>query len=142
WAAELPMLYQDRLFFVPHGGGLLGVGSVSSKTWTTAEPDDQDTDQLFRRLSQMFRPELTVREVVPWSAIRPGTRDGYPLLGRLPDRPNVLVATGGHKIGLALLPLVFRAVKAFLADEADPSQLAFGPERFCSSSDGRDPRNS
>ncbi|MGB0127364.1 MAG: FAD-dependent oxidoreductase, partial [Rhodocyclaceae bacterium] len=41
WAAELPMLYQDRLFFVPHGGGLLGVGSVSSKTWTTAEPDDQ-----------------------------------------------------------------------------------------------------
>jgi glycine oxidase len=133
WAAELPMLYQDRLFFVPHGGGLLGVGSVSTKTWTTAEPDDQDADQLFRRLSQMFRPELTVREVVPWSAIRPGIRDGYPLLGRRPDRPNVMVATGGHKIGLGLLPLVFRAVAAFLADDADPALAAFDPQRFLAS---------
>lgn len=133
WAAELPLLYQDRLFFVPHGAGLLGVGSVSTKAWRSAEPDDADTEQLFRRLSQVFRPELTVRDVVPWSAIRPGTRDGYPILGRLPDRPNIMVATGGHKIGLALLPLVFRAVTAFLSDEADPGLAAFDPKRFLKS---------
>lgn len=142
WARELPLLYQDRLFFVPHGRGLLGVGSVSKKSWTTAEPDDGDGAELYRRLSEMFRPELTVREVVPWSAIRPGIRDGYPILGRLPGRPNVMVATGGHKIGLGLLPLVFRAVDAFLSDEADCAPPAFSPERFASSRAPGESRNS
>jgi glycine oxidase len=37
-----------------------------------------------------------------WAGLRPGTFDGYPYLGKLPEWENVIVATGHFKAGLQL----------------------------------------
>jgi glycine oxidase len=49
-----------------------------------------------------------------WAGLRPGTPDGRPILGRDPDVPNLLYATGHYRNGILLAPLTAEAVGALL----------------------------
>lgn len=64
-----------------------------------------------------------------WVGARPMTPDGLPLIGRLPGRPRVLLATGHNMLGLMLGPATGRLVSGLLIGGADPATAApFDPE--------------
>ncbi len=66
-----------------------------------------------------------------WAGLRPATRDGWPLIGKLADAPNVIVATGHYRNGILLSPVTAAAVGALLDEREAPIRLtAFAPERF------------
>jgi glycine/D-amino acid oxidase-like deaminating enzyme len=131
WARDMPMVYQDGFFFVPHSqDDVLAIGSVSSKAWDTTEPDSTTAQALHEALMRVFRVDLEVQDLMSWSAIRPATSDGKPIIGPLPGQENIMIATGGYKIGLGLLPFVYRSVSAFLARHFDGLETAFLPQRF------------
>jgi len=77
-------------------------------------------------------PELGEYELVEARAgLRPGTPDNAPLLGPLPGRPDVLVASGHHRNGIVLTPLTADLVADLLATGvADPLLVPFAPDRF------------
>lgn len=68
--------------------------------------------------------ELELREAA--AGLRPATPDGRPVIGR--DGRGVLWATGGHRHGILLLPLVVAAIDAAAAGEPAPAVVAgLGP---------------
>ncbi|HYN94518.1 MAG TPA: FAD-dependent oxidoreductase, partial [Pilimelia sp.] len=77
-------------------------------------------------------PELAEYELVEAVARhRPGTPDNAPVVGPLPGRPGVLVATGHHRHGIVLTPITADAVAALVSGEPPPADLApFAPARF------------
>jgi glycine oxidase len=65
-----------------------------------------------------------------WAGLRPGTPDGVPLLGRLPER-NVILATGHFRNGILLAPITAELVADLVARRAPRLPLeAFDPTRF------------
>jgi glycine oxidase len=66
-----------------------------------------------------------------WSGLRPGTPDGFPILGADPDVPNLVYAAGHFRNGILLAPLTGERVGALLARGEWCADVApFGIERF------------
>jgi D-amino-acid dehydrogenase len=73
--------------------------------------------------------EASVREVRV--GLRPVSADGYPVIGRVPNVANALVATGHGAMGLHLGPFSGRLVAEMIADGAPSCDVgAFGADRF------------
>lgn len=99
---------------------------------------DRDTDRFRpRRLDAIVtaaRPYLRHADwedrTEEWVGARPMTPDGLPLIGQLPGRPRVLLATGHNMLGLMLGPATGRLVSGLLTGDADPATAApFAPSR-------------
>ncbi|MFG2063760.1 glycine oxidase ThiO [Micromonospora sp. NPDC048871] len=78
-------------------------------------------------------PELAEYDLVETIAgLRPGTPDNAPILGPLPDRPQVLAATGHHRHGIVLTPVTADLITGLITGaEADESMLnPFRADRF------------
>lgn len=66
-----------------------------------------------------------------WSGLRPGTPDGFPVLGADPDVPNLVYASGHFRNGILLAPLTGERVGALLSGGAwCPDVAPFGIARF------------
>ena len=78
----------------------------------------------------LVEPEgAQVRET--WSGWRPITWDSLPIIGRLPDLSNVVLATGHHMLGMTMAPATGRLVAEIVGERAphiDPAP--FSPTRF------------
>lgn len=66
-----------------------------------------------------------------WHGLRPCSPDGLPYIGRMHDKPNVIIATGHSMMGLSLGPATGKVV-AELAGGAAPSVdlTLFDPNRY------------
>jgi glycine oxidase len=62
--------------------------------------------------------------VETWSGLRPGTPDHLPILGRDPEVPNLVYATGHFRNGILLTPLTGEAIGGLLLGEAPAWDLA------------------
>src|SRR5229473_2018264 len=81
-----------------------------------------------REVAARLLPQLAaLRPAEHWAGLRPGSRDGLPLLGR--TRPGVVVATGHYRNGILLAPATAELVVQ-LVDGASPELRAFAPGRF------------
>lgn len=66
-----------------------------------------------------------------WAGLRPATRDGFPLLGKLPAAANVIFAVGHYRNGILLSPITAKTVGALIDSEKPVVPIeAFRPERF------------
>jgi D-amino-acid dehydrogenase len=67
----------------------------------------------------------------PWSGLRPMSPDGLPLIGRLPTRSAVYVATGHAMLGITLGPVTGSLLSSLVLDGIDSPLLEpFRPSRF------------
>ena len=66
-----------------------------------------------------------------WAGLRPATQDGYPLIGRLPHIPSVIISSGHYRNGILLSP-VNAGIVADLVENNQPeiSLALFDPVRF------------
>lgn len=64
-----------------------------------------------------------------WAGLRPGTPDGLPLIGPLPDWP-VVAATGHFRNGILLAPWTAREIARIVLDGGSPESEPFSPTRF------------
>jgi glycine oxidase len=119
-----------HVYLVPRADGEVVVGATVEE-----RSDDAVTAggvlELLRAAVDLV-PELAEYELTEACVRhRPGTPDNAPILGELPGRPDVLVATGHHRHGIVLTPLTADALAAALAGEPLPAGLrAFAPARF------------
>jgi len=123
---DLPVIQGRGLFVCAHGAGRVAVGSTSETDWTHTGPDDRLDGVIAaaRALVPALRPAPVLAR---WAGIRPRAADRLPLVGPVPGRPGVIVATGGYKIGVALAQAVGRGVAAMIRDEAHGLPPEFDP---------------
>jgi len=66
-----------------------------------------------------------------WAGLRPVAPDGMPVVGQLPGRGNLYVATGYSMLGITLgLPLGEALAAVIAGGEADPELAPLSPGRF------------
>ncbi len=82
--------------------------------------------------------------LVPWplrhmtAGLRPGTPDGLPFLGPLPEFENVIIVAGHYRNGVLLAPITARIVSALCQGRKPPVSITpFSPERGLYLSHGR-----
>ena len=85
-----------------------------------------------RRVARTLVPALRSADVASaWAALRPGSPDGLPIIGRLPDWENVFVATGHFRTGILLAPVTGKLVSELIVTSRAGLPLdAFSPARF------------
>lgn len=72
-----------------------------------------------------------LRVIRVFAGVRTATSDGLPIIGRMPGRDNLVVATGFEGDGICLGPLVGQAVSRIVAGEPTDLDLRpFAPDRF------------
>lgn len=85
-----------------------------------------------QRMATALVPALATATVASaWAGLRPGSPDGLPVIGRLPGKDNVYVATGHFRNGVLLAPITGTLVADLvLTGRADRRLKPFSPERF------------
>lgn len=101
--AELArIIYQGPLYLVPRADHRVLVGS----TLEDVGFDRRTTGDAIARFLEFaigLFPGLGAAQVERcWAGLRPGTADGMPYLGRLPDLENAFIAAGHYRSGLQL----------------------------------------
>jgi D-amino-acid dehydrogenase len=112
-------------------GGVLRIAGVFDLT-------GMDTSLRRKRIEQMLAQSLPYlrdwrpRDVeLEWSGLRPYPSDGLPIVGAVPGRDGLFVATGHGRMGITLAPPTGEAVaRLVLEGETVPELRPFGLERF------------
>jgi len=119
--ADLPALYDNGVYVVPHADGTVAVGSSSQKIWD--DPHEVEGDQCvsFMERAVELCPSLKDAPVLAkWAGIRPRCFAKDPIVGQLGKGHPVYVLTGGFKISFGIAHRLARA----LVQEINGSQNA------------------
>jgi glycine/D-amino acid oxidase-like deaminating enzyme len=131
---DLPVIYQDGLYIIPHGAGRVAVGSTSEKRFCSPDKTDHLLDELLVR-ARMLCPILADAPVLErWAGLRPRPPGREPVVGALPEAPRTWVAGGGYKISFGIAHAVADAVAAGIAGYEPELAL---PETFRPDGQGR-----
>ncbi len=101
-APELPLLYADGLYIIPHATGGVAVGATSERDYDDPRSTDAQLDAVLARALSVC-PRLGVGRVAArWAGERPRANGRDPMVGAVPGAPGVFAALGGFKIGFGL----------------------------------------
>ncbi|TWU15796.1 NAD(P)/FAD-dependent oxidoreductase [Allorhodopirellula heiligendammensis] len=112
-------------YLVSRGDGQVLVGSCEEEAGFAQHATAAMIEQL-RQFASHVCPELAAApEIYRWAGLRPMTFDGFPMLGRVPDRSNLYVAAGHYRSGIHFSP----ATAIAMADIVDqrPSFIDLSP---------------
>lgn len=114
----------------PHDRLVLVGGTSEAVGFSVGTTDDALLG--FRRTAAALVPSLArADEVRTWSGLRPMSMDGLPIIGRDPEVPRLLYATGHSRNGILLAPLTGEVVADLLTDRPPSLDLSpFRPDRF------------
>jgi glycine/D-amino acid oxidase-like deaminating enzyme len=124
-----PIIYDDGVYAITHGNGLVAVGSTSENDFSDPFSTDGKLDDLIAKAARAC-PALTESQIIErWAGIRPKASGRDPLVGRLPGTASTIIATGGFKITFGIAHLMAKAALALAASE-EPAFLpaSFRPE--------------
>jgi glycine oxidase len=98
----LPIIYFGGLYVIAHENGLIAVGSTSENAFASPSQTDHQLEDLIARAAKIC-PALEGAEVIErWAGVRPNAVGRHPMIGPLPQAPNVIMATGGFKISFGI----------------------------------------
>jgi D-amino-acid dehydrogenase len=73
-------------------------------------------ESMVRSSLAYFRDWRPLDVELEWSGLRPYPADGLPIIGPVPGRPGLVVATGHGRMGVTLAPSTGEAVRALVLD--------------------------
>jgi glycine oxidase len=121
-----------HVYLVPRADGEVVVGATVEERGDSAVTAGAVLELL--RAAADLVPEIAEYDLVEArAAVRPGTPDNAPVLGALPGRPGVVVASGHYRHGIVLTPLTAELIADLVSTGVpDPALAPFGPDRFLS----------
>ncbi|MEM9062808.1 MAG: FAD-dependent oxidoreductase [Pseudomonadota bacterium] len=128
-AEDLPVIYQDGLYIVPHSGGRVAVGSTSEKQFDDPLSTDDRLDQVIEKARNICPALMDAPVLERWAGLRPKPPGREPVIGPVPGHPDIWLAAGGYKISFGIAHAVAEAVVAGLTGvETDlPLPKSFDP---------------
>jgi len=125
---DLPVIFRDGLYIVPHEGGHVAVGSTSENQFDKPLSTDEQLNILLASVRTMV-PLLAQAEVIErWAGLRPKAIDRDPMVGPHPGHTSLIALTGGFKITFGLAHRL--AAIAVGEISGPPSFAAKMPESF------------
>jgi D-amino-acid dehydrogenase len=122
------MLSEARVAVTPFEDGRLRfAGTLELGAWDT-RVSRRRVEAIRRAAEQYLRVRATGGEV--WCGLRPCTPDGLPLVGRVRELANLVVATGHGTLGVSLAPATAELVVAAALDGGGEGWEALRPDRF------------
>jgi glycine oxidase len=124
------VVLEAKRYLVPRDDGLVLVGATEEDAGFDARPTAGGVAGLLAFAARLV-PALADAHVERcWAGLRPGSPDGLPSIGGVPDRPNLFVAAGHFRAGIQLSPATGRAVADLLLGRPPVVPLeAFRPGR-------------
>ncbi|MEM5501427.1 FAD-binding oxidoreductase [Ahrensia kielensis] len=120
-----PILYDGGTYVIAHENGNVAIGSTSEREFTDAAQTDEKLDAVIAK-AKAICPMLENAQVIErWAGIRPRAAGRDPLIGMLPDTPDIIVATGGFKITLAIAHIMARCALSAAAGQIDAIPESF-----------------
>jgi len=104
-----------KRYLVPREDGRILVGSTEEPEAGFEKRTSDSGIAMLHRFASDVLPALSRATVEKtWAGLRPGTPDGWPILGRLPGWTNAFVATGHYRAGIQLSPATGRIMADLL----------------------------
>ncbi|UOQ91871.1 glycine oxidase ThiO [Halobacillus shinanisalinarum] len=126
-------LFLNNFYIVPKPDGRYIVGA-------TSKPNDQSVTTTAGGLSSLMNqvfsifPDLKEESFQDyWSGIRPGSTDGFPIIGEHPTLSGFFFATGHYRNGILLAPATGKMIKDLIVNRGvhyQSFQDMFSPNRF------------
>lgn len=124
-AGDVPMIFGDHTYIIPHANGDIAVGSTSENTYDDPYSIDEQLDLVIER-AQIISPALRASKVKhTWANLRPRARKPDPMLGPIDGPAGLYMATGGFKIGFGIAHKSGETIAAMIAGET-----VFLPKQF------------
>ena len=119
----------EKFVVTPMEAGLRFAGAVELAS-IDAMPDYRRADAIRRAAERMF-PNINTQQVTRWMGRRPSLPDGLPIIDRLPDFENVLLAFGHAHTGMVGAPQTSRLICDLASNRPSNFDLTpFGANRF------------
>jgi len=123
------MVTSGKYVATPMTNGLRLAGIVEFKPMNA--PSDPEMSNRLKRHARLLFPNARLNDCKVWMGHRPSLPDSLPVIGVVPDHPNVILAFGHQHIGLSTGPRTGRFVAKLAAGEAINQDLsAFRVNRF------------
>ena len=114
---------------VAHGNFI--VGSTREQAADDRRSTYGGVHELVRQLLDLTPCLADVHLLRAYAGLRPITPDGYPIIGRAPQLPGFILASGFGGDGLAMSAISAEMILSILQDQPDEELLKpFSPERF------------
>ena len=112
-------------------GGLLRIAGIFDLTGIDESLKRKRIDAIVRS-SAAFLEDWEPDEIeLEWAGLRPYPSDGLPVIGAVPGREGLYVATGHGRMGITLGPVTGKLLAQVILDGASPRELEpFRIERF------------
>lgn len=124
------IIKHDWAYFVPRKDGRILVGASMENVGFQRGNTDNVTSDLMRAMHDIV-PGLKDAEVEhQWMGFRPGSPDGLPFMGQVPEIPGLWVASGHYRNGVALAPITATVMSGWImGQEPEIDMSAFRPDR-------------
>lgn len=115
----------------PLSTGQFLIGSTREDHGTSRHTDFITVKNLISRAAEVYPPLLNNRIIRVFAGVRAAVSDGMPIVGEMPNQPNVIVATGFEGDGISLSALIGREITS-LIDQGQmlPDLKYLSPTRF------------
>lgn len=112
------MVLAEGRYAIPRRDGHVLVGSTLEHVGFDKTPTGDALASLKASAEKML-PGLAQREVVGhWAGLRPGSPDGIPFIGEVPELPGLWLNCGHYRNGLVLAPASCELLKNLMLGEA------------------------
>ena len=113
-------------------GGLLRIAGIFDLTGIDEKLKVRRINALLRSSAAFLKDWSAPDEVeLVWTGLRPYPSDGLPVIGPVPGRDGLYVATGHGRMGITLGPITGKLIAQVILDGASPRELEpFRIERF------------
>lgn len=124
-------VFASSVYLVPKAQGYVIAGATEQDAGFDVSTSEAVTERLVSAARSLVPAFREARLAAVWAGLRPGTPDRLPIIGRHPDAPGLIFATGHFRNGVLLSLVTGRIVAALVAD-ADPGidLVPFSPARF------------
>jgi glycine oxidase len=123
------VLSSEEVYLVPREDGTALIGSTLEHVGFRKEVTAGAIRQLLDAAARLCPEVTSARFVTAWAGLRPGTPDGWPLLGES-GVEGLFLATGHFRNGILLAPATARHMADLMTGRPAPELSPFSVDRF------------
>jgi glycine oxidase len=124
------VVYGTAAYAVPRPSGEHIIGSTVEFVGFDKRVTVEGMTGLLQGITRLVPALHEAAMAASWGCLRPAAPDGLPLLGRVPGRPGLVIATGHFRNGILLAPITGKVIAGLIADGKPSISLErFRPDR-------------
>ncbi|BBH25000.1 glycine oxidase ThiO [Paenibacillus baekrokdamisoli] len=129
------MVFSSQAYWVGKQDGTLICGASEDVAGYDTTVTERGIESLIRWGPRVFPFLEGKRPLSSWAGLRPATLDGWPLIGTIPGREDIIIAAGHYRNGILLSPATAAMVGSLLRGDSLKGS-PFAPERFAKRGSG------